>query len=181
MKKKNFTLVELLCASALVAILAGIGFSAYSFASYRGKEAATKSLVSTIEAALKTVKNKHNFYPASSSYGDITVNVNGSTGMITGIKFGGTAISKEKQLKDFLAVVDGELLKKYIVNGKVADAWGGAIQYKYPGAVNTTSFDLVAPGQDEKFGNNESDTPPGSIDGYKQDDEWSCDDIANFR
>ena len=71
MKKKNFTLVELLCASALVAILAGIGFSAYSFASYRGKEAATKSLISTIAAGLETVKTKHKVYPVSNDFADI--------------------------------------------------------------------------------------------------------------
>ena len=51
MKKKNFTLVELLCATALVVILAGIGFSAYSYASYRGREASTKSLITRLEAA----------------------------------------------------------------------------------------------------------------------------------
>ena len=56
MKKKNFTLVELLCATALVVILAGIGFSAYSYASYRGKEAATKSLIARVGAGLETLK-----------------------------------------------------------------------------------------------------------------------------
>ena len=180
MKKKNFTLVELLCASALVAILAGIGFSAYSFASYRGKEAATKSLISTIAAGLETVKTKHKVYPVSNDFADITVTVNSSSGIITEVKFGTTAL-KDKQLKDFLAVVDGELLKKYIANNKVADAWGGAVKYRYPGAVNTVKFDLVAPGKDEKFGNNEADTPPAALSGYKENDEWSCDDIANFQ
>ena len=180
MKKKNFTLVELLCATALVAILAGIGFSAYSYASHRGKEAATKSLISTISAGLETVKNKHSIYPASSDFSDITVTVQNSTGMITEVKFGSTVLTA-KQLKDFLAVVDGELLKKYIANDKVTDAWGGAIKFKYPGAINTAKFDIVAPGADEKFGNNEADTPPATIAGYKENDEWSCDDIANFQ
>ena len=115
MKKKNFTLVELLCATALVVILAGIGFSAYSYASHRGKEAATKSLITRIAAGLETLKTKHGFYPASSSYKTIEVTVNNNTGLITGISFGGTSVSDAKQLKDFLAVVDGENLKKYLV------------------------------------------------------------------
>ena len=180
MKKKNFTLVELLCATALVAILAGIGFSAYSYASHRGKEAATKSLIATISAGLESVKNKHSIFPASSDFADITVTVQNSTGIINEVKFGTTVLT-DKQRKDFLAVVDGELLKKYISNDKVTDAWGGAVKYKYPGAINTVKFDIVAPGPDEFFGNNETATPPTTIAGYKENDEWSCDDIANFQ
>lgn len=194
MKKKNFTLVELLCATALVVILAGIGFSAYSYASYRGKEAATKSLIARIGAGLETLKTKHGFYPASSSYGNIEITV-GSTGLIERISFGSTNIpvntssptaAEKKQLKDFLSVVDGESLKKYIsANNRLTDAWGGEIQYRYPGKINATKFDIIAPGADGEFTNN---PPPSSLDSctisnYKDtnSNEWNCDDIANFK
>ena len=60
--KKNFTLVELLCAVALVVIHAGIGFSAYSYASHRGKEAAAKSLINRLDAGLETLKTKYGFW-----------------------------------------------------------------------------------------------------------------------
>ena len=192
--KKNFTLVELLCAVALVVILAGIGFSAYSYASHRGKEAATRSLITRFEAGLETLKTKHGFYPASASgsYSNIGISINQTTGLIDQISFGGRDIpqntssptaAEKKQLKDFLAVVDGENLKKYVSNGNLTDAWGGNIQYKYPGAVNTVKFDIVAPGADEGFGTAAAGTPPtGStaLDSYKANSEWACDDIANF-
>ena len=182
--KKNFTLVELLCAVGLVVILAGIGFSAYSYASHRGKEAATKSLITRLEAGLETLKTKHGFYPASTSYGDIQVNIN-ATGLIDSITFGSAqAITDTRQLKDFLAVVDGENLKKYVSNGNLTDAWGGRIQYKYPGAVNTVKFDIVAPGADEGFGTGAANNPPTAspaLDSYKTNGEWACDDIANFK
>lgn len=186
MKKKNFTLVELLCATALVVILAGIGFSAYSYASHRGKEAATKSLITRIAAGLETLKTKHGFYPASSSYKTIEVTVNNNTGLITGISFGGTSVSDAKQLKDFLAVVDGENLKKYLVEHSghhdLTDAWGGPIKYKYPGSINTVKFDLIAPGADGGFGTaGKENIIPTTLSGYRENNEWACDDIANFK
>lgn len=182
MKKKNFTLVELLCATALVVILAGIGFAAYSYASHRGKEAATRSLVTRIAAGLETLKTKHGFYPASNTFGSIQVDINGTTGMITGITFGSAAaITDAAKLKDFLSVADGENLKKYVSSGNLTDAWGGDIQYCYPGAINTVKFDIVAPGADAAFGTGAVSPPPTSLTGYKTGDEWACDDIANFK
>ena len=190
--KKNFTLVELLCAVALVVILAGIGFSAYSYASHRGKEAATRSLITRLEAGLETLKTKHGFYPssASSSYSNIGVSINSTTGLVEQISFGGRDIpqntssptaAEKKQLKDFLSVVDGENLKKYVSNGNLTDAWGSRIQYKYPGAVNTAKYDIIAPGADEHFGKAGTSTSPcASLADYKDNDEWACDDIANF-
>ena len=191
MKKKNFTLVELLCAAGLVVILAGIGFSAYSYASHRGKEAATKSLIARIEAGLETLKNKHGFYPSSNgAYQTVYFTINSSTGIVTHAFFNGsssgTSQLTEAQLKDFLAVVDAESLRQHLVldSGtayKLTDAWGGEIKYKYPGTINTIKFDIVAPGADERFGISSSSNPPTVISGYKNGDEWACDDIANFK
>ena len=196
--KKSFTLVELLCAAALIVILAGIGFSAFSYASYRGKEAATKSLITRIAAGLETLKTKHGFYPAAASYSDIEIIINSSTGLVDQISFGTTQLPKDinsptdaekKQLKDFLAVADGENLKKYVANAKLTDAWGGAIKYRYPGKINNVKFDIIAPGADEVFGKTlqsdpkeDKDTPKDMLDTYYHtNDEWACDDIANFQ
>ena len=201
MKKtnKNFTLVELLCAVGLVVILAGIGFSAYSYASHRGKEAATKSLITRLEAGLETLKTKHGFYPANATGNDyslIRIEVNSTTGLISGITFDGSNPASASQLtqiqlKDFLSVVDGESLKKYISNGNLTDAWGGNIRYCYPGAVNTVKFDIIAPGADGEFttssgtadptGRPSSPDPTSVLNTYKANGEWACDDIANFK
>ena len=197
--KKNFTLVELLCAVGLVVILAGIGFSAYSYASHRGKEAATKSLITRLGAGLETLKTKHGFYPASATGNDyslIRIEVNSTTGLISGITFDGSDPASANQLtqiqlKDFLSVVDGESLKKYISNGNLTDAWGGNIRYCYPGAVNTVKFDIIAPGADGEFttssgtavptGRPSSPNPTSVLNTYKANGEWACDDIANFK
>ena len=182
MKKKNFTLVELLCAVALVVILAGIGFSAYSYASYRGKEAATKSLITRLGAALETLKTKHGFYPAANGYSNITLTQDSNTGLITKVSFGSHEISNAAQLKSFLSVVDGESLKKHLSNNMtLTDAWGGEIKYKYPGSINTVKFDIIAPGADGEFTRSNQNSPGSTIDNYKENGEWACDDIANFK
>ena len=191
--KKNFTLVELLCAVALIVILAGIGFSAYSYASHRGKETATKSLITQFGAGLETLKTKHGFYPASASGDDYThvrIEINSTTGLISAITFNNNNPASasqltQVQLKDFLAVVDGENFKKYVSNGYLTDAWGENIKYKYPGTINKIKFDIVAPGADGAFGT--AATPadenklPTTLAGYQENGEWACDDIANFQ
>lgn len=205
--KKNFTLVELLCAVALVVILAGIGFSAYSYASHRGKEAATRSLITRLSAGLETLKTKHGFYPAT-TLDVIEFNID-STGLITKVKFGTESKAYEidttandpakqrvfkAQMKDFLAVVDGESLKKYVNSqNRLTDAWGEEIYYCYPGKFNTTKFDIVAPGADGEFGRDDVKIKAADIKDKWQNKynpksepdangntEWACDDIANF-
>ena len=190
MKKRDFTLVELLAVTALIVILAGIGFAAFSYASNRGKEAATKSLVTRIAAGLESLRTKHGAFPASADYGDITVTVDSSSGLITKIKFGSKEINDAKQIKTFLTACDGESLKKNLDgSGNVTDGWGGKIKYCCKGKINTNKFDLVAPGADGGFGNGATPatTPPATapsgktvLDNYKTDGEWACDDIANF-
>ena len=186
----------------LVVILAGIGFSAYSYASHRGKEAATRSLITRLEAGLETLKTKHGFYPANATaptdndYSLIRIEVNSTTGLISGITFNDSNPASASQLtqiqlKDFLAVVDGENLKKYVSNGNLTDAWGGNIRYCYPGAVNTVKFDIIAPGADGKFTTSSntddpterpsSPNPTSVLNTYKTNGEWACDDIANFK
>ena len=199
MKKRNFTLVELLAVTALIVILAGIGFAAFSYASNRGKEAATKSLITRIAAGLESVRTKHGSFPGNNDYKDIRVKVNSSTGLIESISFdGGTTDhlgTNSKQLKTFLTVCDGESLKKNLTldSGSyyfITDSWGGRIKYRCPGKINTVKFDLVAPGPDEGFGTDAKDgkvpsggteaNMPAALSGYRTSGEWACDDIANF-
>ena len=209
--KKSFTLVELLCAAALIVILAGIGFSAFSYASYRGKEAATKSLITRIAAGLETLKTKHGFYPSTSKkdgdkvtkhFTQIIVTMD-NDGIISAIKF--KKVKKEsdptaeiiaeikdlKKVKDFLSVADAENIKKHLVSDSgtdyfLTDGWGGKIYYAYPGFFNTVKFDLLAPGADGAVGKNaveinSEEDIPTNKNAYIDSNEWACDDITNFQ
>ena len=187
----SFTLVELLAVTALVALLGAIGFAGYGYAMNASRRAATESLIQQISAGLENFKIKNGYYPASTSYEKIRFTV--SNDKITNIQFGTTGTGwgdASSQFKVFIKLLDQEKLKKNISGDQLVDSWGGAIYYCYPGKVNTTGFDLIAPGEDGKFGKEKSETPgePGDSEKinvfldrcYKESGDWACDDISNF-
>ncbi|MBQ7207137.1 MAG: hypothetical protein IJS01_05000 [Lentisphaeria bacterium] len=179
-----FTLVEILVVTALVALLGAIGFAGYGYAMGAARRSATESLIKQIEAALENFKIKKGYYPSSSGYATIGMTLNNS--QIVSITFGSTTWNAtgtgEAEFKTFLKPLDQEKLKKNIENSTLVDSWGGAIRYRYPGAVNTTGFDLIAPGPDGQFGVSPAATPadPPTATTYKSGTDWACDDIANF-
>ena len=181
-----FTLVEILVVTALVALLGAVGFAGYGYAMGAARRSATESLIKQIEAALENFKIKKGYYPSSSSYMAVAFTVTG--GAITDVSFGGTALGTDAS-NIFIKPLDQEKLKKNLdgdvrVNGtyNLVDSWGGQIRYRYPGLVNTTGFDLIAPGPDGQFGVTPAADPadPPSAATYKNGTDWACDDIANF-
>ena len=177
-----FTLVEILVVTALVALLGAIGFAGYGYAMGAARRSATESLLKQIEAALENFKIKKGYYPSSSNYALITFTSSG--GALTGVSFdGGTTTISGNAFNVFIKPLDQEKLKKSISGGNLVDSWGGTIYYRYPGAVNKTGFDLIAPGPDGKFGASPAANPvdPPAATTYKTTDgDWACDDIANF-
>ena len=192
-----FTLVEILVVTALVALLGAIGFAGYGYAMGAARRSATESLIKQIEAALENFRTKKGYYPSSPSYAAIGFDFYGTGGIKEGIKelqFGSqkwecrekpTDAQKpgEAELKTFIKSLDLEKLKKNISGGNLVDSWGGTVYYRYPGAVNTTGFDLIAPGPDGQFGVTPAASPAASPTAttYKTaSGDWACDDIANF-
>ena len=191
MKKRfSFTLVEILVVTVLVSLLAAIGFAGYSYAMTASRRAATEALIQQMSAALENFKLKNGYYPASASYKPIRFTQN--SGMINTLAWGPESSDKkiewkkgegsEKYLKSFLKVLDQENLKKNISSDQLVDSWGGVVYYRYPGVVNTNGFDLIAPGEDGKFGVAAANVPAVSPTAttYKENNEWACDDISNF-
>ena len=181
----SFTLVEILVVTVLVSLLAAIGFAGYGYAMNASRRAATESLIQQISAGLENFKIKNGYYPVSNTYTVIQATFNTSDGMLETVTFG--AKQYKKGAKDggfdaFFKNLDQEKFKKNISGGQVVDSWGGAVYYKYPGAVNTAGFDLISPGEDGKFGVTPANTPAAAPTAatYKSNDEWACDDIANF-
>ena len=203
MKKSHrfaFTMVEILAVTALISILAAIGFGAYSYATGRAKESATRALVKQIEAGIAAFHTKYGYYPPANAYGTITVS-RGSDNVVETITFGSgsgtgnkytigtttTGSTRQEELKRaelaaFMKAVEPETIMKYLdADGRITDAYGGLIHYRSPGAINTTTFDLIAPGEDGVFGSDKNSAPPATKSKYiDSDNEWICDDIANF-
>ena len=94
-KKHFFTLIEILVATGIIAILAGIGFAGYSYANNAGREKATKMTIHQLTSALEACHTKLGFYPAYSTppdYNDpkyrlIAVEVDVDKGTPKGIMF----------------------------------------------------------------------------------------------
>ena len=176
-----FTLVEILVVTALVALLGAIGFAGYGYAMGAARRSATESLIKQIEAALENFKIKKGYYPSSSSYAVITINL---TGTDPAVSFGGTALGTDAS-KVFIKPLDQEKLKKSLDGTyNLTDSWGGTIYYRYPGAVNKTGFDLIAPGPDGKFGASPATNPvdPPAATTYKTTDgDWACCQFKNCK
>jgi type II secretory pathway pseudopilin PulG len=195
MNKRRFTLVEVLVACGIIALLAGIGFAGYRYALNSSRESATKSLIYQLATALETCYNKYGFYPAADAGSEVVFTFD-SRARVTKIKFGSTELEspdsaaekKTTKGKYFMLLVNTldleSIRNSSSVSGSeytITDSWGGKIYYCYPGKVNKTKFDLVSAGADGAFGKDEAEKPD-NLDkaAYLDGKDWLCDDIANF-
>ena len=93
MKKRFFTLVEILVACGIIAILAGMGFAGYRYAMNSGRINSTKGITGQISTALESCYNKFGFYPDSSAFESITITLDGD--IPDTIKFGSVSYDKD--------------------------------------------------------------------------------------
>ena len=187
-KKHFFTLIEILVATGIIAILAGIGFSGYSYAMASGREKATKSLIQQMTTALDTCYNQYGFYPSAENYCKIKFTF-ASSGKIETLSFESNTFSTTgtgtaaKFMDSMNKILDPQTIKASCgTDGYLRDSWGNEIYYQYPGHVNKTKYDIISAGADGKFSSTNADTPNTDIEksDYIKDKEWLCDDIANF-
>ena len=194
MNKRRFTLVEVLVACGIIALLAGIGFAGYRFALNSSRESATKSTVYQLATALETCYNKYGFYPSAAAGSEIVFTF--ESDKLTQVKFGDTMLKVPKTSDDkkkiegkYTTLLANTLDLESIRNSSsvsgndhtVTDSWGNKIYYCFPGKVNKTKFDLVSAGADGVFGKDEKDKPDDLVkEDYLDGKDWLCDDIANF-
>lgn len=190
MKRKSFTLIEILGVMAIIAILATLGFAGYSYANNKAKETATEGLIARLNAAFEMAQQKSGFTPPAKDFTVIVIDTDNQKITVndgsSDKSYPGSETGREKKMytefyKTFVKTLEMDTMSRFLENGKVIDAWGNPIYFCYPGKLKKGGFDLISAGSNGTFGNSEKETPSStSIDDYRSEGEWICDDIANF-
>ena len=165
-KQKKFTLIEILAAVAILAILAGITTGIIGYVRAKTNEARTLATIEIIKVALEQYKEKYGYYlPISKG---------------NYVKFRTDAVTDvAKATKDnFNQFVDyNSFIKQGTAVGnayEIHDGYGkdSYIWYCYPGRVNKGSYDLGSLGADKKSGDGGAATPDANFG--KGDDITNC-------
>ena len=144
MRKRVFTLIELLAVIGIIAVLAGITIGGLSFATAKADYSKTQSIIEKFGIALENFKADYGHYPVQKTAGDL------DTSTSDWDKF----TNKNSDNKIGKAYFDGE-------PGIIEDAYGEPLQYQYPNSVasrNTTKYALWSKGKDKKSGASGTDT-----------------------
>lgn len=150
MRKRTFTLIELLAAIGIIAILAGLTIGGLSFATAKADESKTIALMEEFETALEKYKADYGAYPVFS--GDVDFS-----------KDEWKTFTNEKPNKQNKAYMEG--IKQLSI---FEDGFGNAFQYEYPNtdsSRNTTKYALWSKGKD---GSKTTGTTDDDICSWKQ-------------
>ena len=167
--RRSFTMVELMAAMAIIAILAGIGVKGMQFANQAAAEGATKANMERVKVVLEDFKKLKGYYPQQN-----TLPVSGTADHQLSIELKDN--TKANYLKSSTA--DPELydvIPNYtdLVNSgvmerstsdestsgaddgkdsiKFVDGYGSYFYYQCPGNYNPKSYDLISAGSDGFF------------------------------
>lgn len=134
-RKRWFTLIEIIIAIGIIAVLVAIASGTYSLVMFKIKESRTKALVKKLEMAMRSYQHETGYYfqQSDGSYGPLTINESDTefTGLI-----------------DYTRM----LSRNEISSNNVVDAWGNEIGYECPGDFNTTLFDIGSKGPNGVWG-----------------------------
>ena len=168
MRKRTFTLVELLAVISIIAILTAMIVGAATLASRKASESKTKSLLEQMQIALDQFQQDWGYFPPQATAGPLQWD--------------------EEKFKD----TNGKLLlDNYPAdadsndNNAYEDAWGNPFWYQCPGTMNEESFDLWSCGRDHAHGvAGVNDNGAGATDDAadaQHIDADNSDDITNWK
>ena len=169
-KQKKFTLIEILAAVAILAILAGITTGIIGYVRAKTSEARTLATIEIIKVALEQYKEKYGYYLPISKGNYVKFRTDSVSS---------AANAADENKTNFNQFVDyNSFIKQGTAVGnayEIHDGYGkdSYIWYCYPGRVNKSSYDLGSLGADKKSGDGGANTP---------DDNFGAgDDITNCK
>ena len=142
MRRKSFTLLELLVSIGIILVLAAITFGGMNYASKRAQEAKTLATMEEFISALESFKQDYGFYPIIDKDNAKEVNLSND---------GWKLFMNETKNKKNRAYMEGEL-------APLVDAYGQEFWYRYPGKKNTAKYDLWSMGKDKQNGKKGTDS-----------------------
>lgn len=167
MRKRNFTLIEILTVIVIIAILASITIGGINYASSKAEHDKTVAAMMEFMEALENYKNDYGSYPLCPkiSAEREAVKVDFSDPMWS--KFINDTPNKRK--RSYLEGADGEYL----------DAFGNQFWYQFPApsGKDTNKYILWSMGKDEKHGKNRSNGPADA----EHAGEKNSDDICSWK
>ncbi len=167
MRRTNqFTLIEVLSAMAIIAILMGLIIGGAGFASRRAAETKTLARLKEMEMALDAFREDRGYYPATSGVIQLVSNPPG-----TDFDSGNFRHSQTNQ-----PYVAG------YIGGEFLDAWGNAFFYRNDGSSNQNNaemYDLWSGGRDKDHGINTDSTDFNNS--VTQAGAEGSDDITNWK
>ena len=156
----RFSLVEILVAIAIIAILLGLSGAGYSAVQRKIARSRTEATLNKLRVGLESYKSKFGYYPQQPAIGPFQLDKNDASAAgqqqnnFNGcIEYG--KISKEDSIMipnttpPIYKVVDG--WKTSIKDETGADKGGPYILYVCPGVINTSTYDLFSAGYDRRY------------------------------
>ena len=142
MKKRTFTLIELLAVIGIIAILAGLTVGGLSFATSKADEAKTIALMEEFETALEKYKEDYGTYPIQTTAGKVDFNED-QWNFFTNKSADLSPSKPNKRNKPYMEGIGNISIFE--------DGFGNAFQYQYPNSDasrNTTKYALWSKGKD---------------------------------
>ena len=165
-KQKKFTLIEILAAVAILAILAGITTGIIGYVRAKTNEARTLATIEIIKVALEQYKDKYGYYLPISKGNYVKFRTDAVTDVANATKDNfNQFVDYNTFIKQGTAV--GNAYEIHDGYGKDSYIW-----YCYPGKVNKGSYDLGSLGADKKSGDGGASEPDANFG--KGDDITNC-------
>jgi prepilin-type N-terminal cleavage/methylation domain-containing protein len=166
-KQKKFTLIEILAAVAILAILAGITTGIIGYVRAKTNEARTLATIEIIKVALEQYKEKYGYYLPISKGNYVKFRTDAVTNVANATKDNfNQFVDYNSFIKQGTAV--GNAYEIHDGYGKDSYIW-----YCYPGKVNKGSYDLGSLGANKKSGDGGANTPDANF--------GAGDDITNCK